>query len=54
MKHYLLFLAAMEAMADKGDQAKYQLYANNLDRTIQILGLKKQKQDQLAEESNIA
>jgi len=52
-KSLLVIMAAMEAMSDKGDAQKYNLYANALDRQIQIMGVKKQKQNSLAEEGKL-
>lgn len=49
-KSLLITMAAMEAMADKGDVTKYQLYGNAFDRQMQIMSLKARKQQEMAEE----
>lgn len=49
-KSLLIITAAMEAMADKGDVTKYQLYGNAFDRQMQIMSLKARKQQEMAEE----
>lgn len=45
----LITMAAIEAMNDRGDQAKYQLYTAALNSKLEILGLKK-KADSIKEE----